>query len=330
MSDVPEICNELRSLHRRREYLIKSRIMANNRLQMHVAIDQFDYYRNLPKEERDRRLDAADALIADVAEAGDEDHPLWDVISSTANLTGVYDAQCAKLAKAREKLARRLPIAAWVDADDQRGFGFGNLANIIGEAGDLTHRGLLTDADGNPVLDDEDKPQRVGYGTVGRFWKRMGCAPITKGGQTWMPSTWRAGSQGKLTDREWSDFGYCPRRRSVVYNLVEALKKGNFYGPGRPGPYSRRYHEAKAKFVAAHPGRVTCKKCKGSGRLPETRRRTAEKACDGCKGTGTNMAHAINHALLLVGKLALKNLLVEWNRLAGVKMESVEYEAVAS
>src|SRR6266550_1015709 len=96
------------------------------------------------------------------------------------------------------KTARQFPVWQW--AKDVRGFSDLGLAVVIAEAGAL------------------DK-----YSDVGKLWKRLGLAPITKDGKTKAASTWR--KSGGLTADEWQDTGpagpkYAPKRRAAIYSQV--------------------------------------------------------------------------------------------------------------
>lgn len=102
-----------------------------------------------------------------------------------------------ELTKQMTTIAATLPVAAWVKS--VKGFGFGNLALIVGECGDL----------GN-------------YSTPAKVWKRMGLAVINGVAQGKLPK----GSPKEL----WIEHGYNKERRSVAWNLGQCLiKKDNAY-----------------------------------------------------------------------------------------------------
>lgn len=114
-----------------------------------------------------------------------------------------FDEHLKRIEKDLEKLAKRLPVAAWVDAVP--GFGFGSLASIVGECGDIG-----------------------AYRTVSGVWRRLGLAPFKKGdvthaGMTWRIDKWRDGPG--LTKEEWVEFGYSGRRRSVAWNAAEPIAR---------------------------------------------------------------------------------------------------------
>ena len=130
------------------------------------------------------------------------------------------------------------------------------------------------------------------YANPAKLWRRLGCAPFTKDGKTMMGSTWRCGKEGKLNAADWTEFGYSPRRRSVAYLIGGCLLKAKQNGTVGVddvtvetearvvGPYRLRYEESKATIAEKHPDYIK------------------------------NRCHF--HGMLLMTKLLLKNLLLEW------------------
>lgn len=90
--------------------------------------------------------------------------------------------------KAMEKSAKTLPVAQWVEGI--KGFGIASLAAVIGEAGDLSN-----------------------YPTHSHLWKRLGLAVID------------GGRQRLMTGADAIIHGYCPSRRSVVWNVGQCVFK---------------------------------------------------------------------------------------------------------
>lgn len=113
--------------------------------------------------------------------------------------------------KQMAKLAKQLPV--W-DAfgKDVRGFGEVSLAVIVAEAGDLS------------LYDSEAK-----------LWKRMGLAA----GQNRVP----AGLSREARAEAWIARGYSPRRRSHMWNIGDALIKGNQDGKYRTMYLARKEYE---------------------------------------------------------------------------------------
>lgn len=91
------------------------------------------------------------------------------------------------------KLAKRLPVYSFVEG--VHGFGAIGLAQIVGEAGDLSN-----------------------YANPAKLWKRMGLAVINGKSQR------RVAGAGAL------EHGYSPQRRSIMYCIGDSMiKKQNAY-----------------------------------------------------------------------------------------------------
>jgi hypothetical protein len=127
--------------------------------------------------------------------------------------------------KELSKLAKKLPIAPWVD--NVNGFGLGSLAAVVGEAGDL----------GN-------------YSNPAKLWKRMGLAVMGDGQR-----------QRKVEGSAAIEHGYCPPRRSMVWNIGDTVLKtqlrrvkdvdGNKTEEViATGPYGELYLQRKAYEIA--------------------------------------------------------------------------------
>ena len=246
-----KIAFELQGLQRQRTWYLKSRIMVANRLQATVA-GADGYYSGMKEKERQKAfVNAAKTIKAIVFD--NEEHELTAMVNTTWMAINGFDEQKILLEAKMLSLARALPIASWVLDKPQRGYGLHMMAVTIGETGDLAN-----------------------YSNPAKVWKRMGCAPYTKEDKTAMGSTWRFGKEGKLTAKEWAEFGYSPRRRSIAYVIGEGLIKLN-----KDGPYRTRYDDARETFLKRHP--------------------------DYSKG------RCHYHGMLCATKLLLKNLWLEWN-----------------
>lgn len=204
---------EQRTLTRYRKF----RIRTVNNLRSLVANDM-GYHTGLPQKDRNRILDAVDKRIGAVDPAAPDlaADPMAGHIASSLTLARGAMAVEDGAAKHLEKLAAHLPVSGWMDSAEQRGFGLLSLAQMIGEAGDLRN------------FRDTPKPNgHTGHGYE-KLWSFLGLAPFTKGGKTQMGSTWKSGRGGTLTAKEWTAFGYSPRRRSLIWVIGDSLLKQNY------------------------------------------------------------------------------------------------------
>lgn len=125
--------------------------------------------------------------------------------------------------KEMRKAARRLPSWRW--AEGVRGLGDLGFAVIVAECGDL----------GN-------------YSNPAKVWKRLGLAPIEKGGVSMAASNWR--KKGGLTAEEWSAAGYSPRRRAEIFACVgDPLFRSQSVVVG---PYRQVYDRRRQRTAETH------------------------------------------------------------------------------
>lgn len=110
-----------------------------------------------------------------------------------------FETSLGPIEKRLEKLAKQLPIAPFVEST--HGLGYGSVAAIVGEAGDLSK-----------------------YPSVAGVWKRMGLAVIDGDGR-----------QRRVADAERALIhGYNPERRSVMWNAGNGIIGG--MGNGKRPP----------------------------------------------------------------------------------------------
>ena len=260
---VAEIAAELQCLQRERAQALKSRNMNANRLQAIVA-GTMGYSSGASEAERKKMFGEAGKLIKAIA-AGEESPRIASLVRTSLIGIEAFDDMKTQLEKQMVKLAKQLPAAAWVEQPEQRGFGMLFLAIVVGETGDLNN-----------------------YANPGKVWRRLGCAPFSKDGETLMGATWRsrAGSKGttKLHALDWEEFGYSPRRRSIAYLIGEGIVKQN-----GEGPYRKRYDEKKAEYQQKNPD-YSALRCH-------------------------------RHGMLLATKMLLKHLWIEWRRDATILMQ---------
>lgn len=165
----------------------------------------------IPEKERKRIADEAQAILDDPA--GSE----WEQIIAASALARAPFAGIEKKAVSNmEALAETIP--AWNDFGQHvRGFGPASLAVIVAEAGNLAN-----------------------YSTVSKLWKRMGLAVM---------DGVRQGGLAKGAGKDaWIEHGYSPKRRSRMWNIGDALIKGN-----RDGEYRATYLKRKEYELARDP-----------------------------------------------------------------------------
>ena len=274
---VASLCDRIREIKRRKDAVIKGRIRIENSLASNAATIM-GYHSGMTAKDRKEHWCKQKVLVMSLLSAykkskGDVEKSIPDVegdrlaiitilvMNVAPSIIGL-DAQKTAYEKRITQIVRKLPVWKWVNGDDVRGVGEIMLGNVIGETGDLANY---------------DNPAKV--------WKRMGCAPYEKKGETHTGAGWKSKGTKSLTKSEWEEFGYNPKRRSVVFNLAVNIQMQcsglNAKRKGADNAYSRRHAEAKKLAAKKHP--------------------------DWSNG------HCENHALLLCGKRFLRDLWVIWN-----------------
>lgn len=272
---LEKICSELVSLQRQRTVIIKSRNMQSNRLQAIVA-GALGYNSHQEKNDREKYMKLASDKIKAISRGECRDFPLYNIVRTTMIGITAFNDHKDELEDSMIKTAKTLPIASWVEEEEQRGFGYLSLATIIGETGNLFN-----------------------YETPSRMWKRFGMCPKEFNGQTLMGSTWRMGKFGKLPASEWEEFGYSPRRRSIAYLVGESMVKCN-----GTGPYRKCYDEQKEYAVKHRLEWIKCK-CLGTGKV-------SGKNCTECLGKGMKMLRCHRHAMMMATKMIMLSLWCRW------------------
>lgn len=214
-SALADLIAEIRAAHRRRVFAMDQRKRGNLALGAYIRM-QLGWSKALPEPDRKRIAGEAARLLDDPA--GSEWEP--DILAGHAAVLPFE--QIEKLAlKHMEKCAEQLPV--WLTFGEPiRGFGAASLAVIVAEAGDLAN-----------------------YSTHSKLWRRMGLAPFTQHGVTQSCAQWRGGG---LSAEDWVAAGYSMRRRSRMWNIGDALIKGN-----RDGRYRTLYLQRKAYELAREP-----------------------------------------------------------------------------
>jgi hypothetical protein len=136
----------------------------------------------------------------------DADFQEWQPVIVAAVMSRTpFDQIEAESEKAMAKLAKELPVYEW--ASEIRGFGDVGLATIVAEAGDLSN-----------------------YSNPAKLWKRMGVGLGQDGSGEWVRQGGLAKSAGAAV---WIEHGYNRQRRSRMWNIGDALVKGNADGEFR-------------------------------------------------------------------------------------------------
>jgi hypothetical protein len=200
-----EIIDQIRAFHRQRCYAMECRKRADLALGAYVRT-QLGWSRALPEAERSVIAKRAARLLDDPTGS-----PFETVINASIAARAPFAGVEKQALREMTRLAEQLPV--WRDFGEEiRGFGAGSLAVIVAEAGDLSS-----------------------YATHSKLWKRMGLAVmdgVRQGGLT--------KSAGKDA---WIAHGYSPMRRSRMWNIGDALVKGNKDGPYRTAYLARKAYE---------------------------------------------------------------------------------------
>jgi hypothetical protein len=194
----------IRRFHRDRCFMMDTRKGVDLRLGAHLR-RVLGWRKDLPEDER--KAIAAEA--ARMMEDGDGPYEKMIAASHAAREIFAENEEAAR--KEMAKLAKQLWV--WDNFGAQiRGFGEVSLAVIVAEAGDLSN-----------------------YAAEAKLWKRMGLSA----GQNRVPP----GLSKEQRAEAWIERGYNPRRRSHMWNIGDALIKGNRDGKYRTLYLARKEYE---------------------------------------------------------------------------------------
>ena len=211
--EIHEALKDIKHEWRARRFCIKAQSKIDRSLESYVRYNFTDYgLEGQTDSQREAENKKALALIAK-AEGGEGDLALVALVVASREAREPFDKVRRQHEKAIAKIAATLPIVATFKV---RGFGIASLGAIVGEAGDLSK-----------------------YPTAGHLWKRMGLALVD--GK-------RQGAPGKNASAgDWIAHGYNAQRRSVVWNIGDALIKQN------KDRYRETYDRRKAYEIARDP-----------------------------------------------------------------------------
>jgi Transposase IS116/IS110/IS902 family len=234
-SPLAETVAAIRAHHRARRFAMGIQQVLDRKLESYVRINETEWH--VDDSEADRAKANAEALaLIKTARKGEGNEELVRIVALTEHAREPADKERARHEKEMEKLAKQLPVAAWVESVP--GLGMLGLATIIAETGDLSK-----------------------YSNVAKVWKRLGYAPYNgKAGSTWKRTTWRGGDAA-LTSEEWIENPFSAKRYSLIYVISVWLKNAQWTGAaktedgvGKPkGHYGEVYAKRRAHTAETHP-----------------------------------------------------------------------------
>jgi Transposase IS116/IS110/IS902 family len=232
MDTIEDTINQLRRLHRRRRFAMKTAMKVTRSTEAYIRRNATDWHPDMNEQERARIKREVQAIIK-AARAG-EGHEFHRAVN-------IGDAACAPSLALRaedersmEKLAMQLPVYPWIESVP--GAGALGLATIVAEAGDLSN-----------------------YPNVAKLWKRLGYAPYDgHAGSTWKRKTWRPRA---LTKQEWIDNPFSSERYALMHQIASWLWVKNWVGKAKTGTgagapngkYGEIYAAHRAKTTVTHP-----------------------------------------------------------------------------
>jgi hypothetical protein len=217
-ADSGPLISEIRGWHRQRVFAMEQRKRAD------LALGSFlrtalGWSRALPDADRKRiNSQAQDLISLGEAEAKGKsdgvDEPAYiewrAVILAAIASRAPFDAIEKQAKTEMANLAKQLPVYSLVETI--RGFGEVSLAIIVAEAGDLSN-----------------------YATPSKLWKRMGLAV--------MDGVRQGGLSKSAAKDDWIEHGYNRLRRSRMWNIGDALIRGNGDGEYRAIYLARKEYE---------------------------------------------------------------------------------------
>lgn len=233
--NTEEIVNEIRQHHRKRRFAMKVQQKVERSLESYVRINYTPWKPDATEAERKKANAAAKALIAAARKGAPEASEIFEVVEVSDKARTPADDLRKKHEDTMAELAEALPVFPFVEAI--HGAGAVGLAQIIGEAGDLSNY--------------KKSPCRL--------WKRLGFAPYDGlAGSTWKRDKWRPRA---LTKDEWIENPFSGERYAAMIQIAQSLWFKQWIGKGKTedgvgkpnGHYGQVYFERRQWTAASHP-----------------------------------------------------------------------------
>lgn len=220
----PDLIDDIRVNHRERCYAMEQRKRADLSLGSFLKV-ALGWSKSLPDAERKAIATRAAEMVKvgeDIVKGKDVEKPddflpLEDIIVSSVMSRAPFDTIEARATKAMKSMAEELPVWEW--SEGIRGLGACSLSILLAEAGDISNY---------------DNPSKLN--------KRFGVAVM---------SGVRQGGLSKSAKKDdWIAHGYSRKRRSMLWNIGEALVKTNQDGEYRTAYLERKEYEVNAAIGA--------------------------------------------------------------------------------
>lgn len=228
----PETIARIKTLYKQRNDIIRAHGNLTRQVTS-ICYHAVGFNTFLPEKQRAAAMKAGNRLLADLKAGNPEAAIVFDSAGYLLHVIDQsgFDKQKRIIEKKMEKAVASLGMEDFIASVS--GFSSVQLANIIGEAGDIAN-----------------------YGTVSRLWKRMGMAVIDGVRQS------KQSDKGKALDH-----GYNPSRRSAMWNIGETLIKAQIRSAKDDagektgesiaiGPLGQVYLDRKKYYAALHPDKT--------------------------------------------------------------------------
>lgn len=237
MSETVEL---IRPYHRQQRFMVKMQSRIDRSVEAYIRVYVFGFSPDLPEAERKEISKKTKALVKHcrAGTAPEELSAITEMVLASDMSRAQWDKLRADRERAMQKLAKQLPAAEFVA--NTPGVGLLGLAQIVGEAGDLSN-----------------------YAIVSKLWKRLGLAPYQGFAMsTWMRETWRPRA---ITQAEWNDESlglfWKSERYAIMAQIAQWLWVKQWTGKekappdGMPnGPYGEIYARRRAHTSFTHAG----------------------------------------------------------------------------
>lgn len=237
-----EVIEAIRKYHRQQRFIVKMQSRIDRSMEAFIRVNVFGFSPDMEEDERKEIVKKTMSLIKQcrAGNASAEYLDVADMIIESDKSRRSWDKLRAQRERALEKLAKAIPAVASMKKK-ALGVGYLGMAQIIGEAGDLSN-----------------------YANPGKLWKRLGLAPY----QGFAMSSWmRAPSKDfkgwvprKLTSAEWIANPFKPERYAIISQIAQWLWVKQWIGKEKAPPdgipagnYGEIYRDRRRHTAQTHP-----------------------------------------------------------------------------